>query len=182
MNQVEPGLFSVKMKNESLKKNDISSDFSIKYVITKYFEKYTGHNIKCLSSFENFVEFMHSPTDAASLGVGRMLFGIMMIIDIPEERSGGSLDLRWGEPKDCRFPLFDSLKPLSLPRMGILYLIMWLGALGIAVGHTFRISCLMFVIPYWYIFFLDKSAWNNHSYLYGLIGSLLLTTEANKFG
>lgn len=50
-----------------------------------------------------------------------------MLIDIPEERSGGDLDLRWGEPRDCRFPLFPFLAPLTLPKMGIVYLIMWMG-------------------------------------------------------
>lgn len=39
------------------------------------FEKFTGHNKDCLTSFESFVKFMHQPTDAASLGMGRMLFG-----------------------------------------------------------------------------------------------------------
>lgn len=50
----------------------------------------------------------------------------MMLLDIPEERSG-DLDLRWGEPKDCRFPLFPLIKPLSLARMGLVYGLMWLG-------------------------------------------------------
>ena len=54
------------------------------------------------------------------------------------------------------------------------------GALGIAVGYCFKLSCLSFLIPYWYIFFLDKTAWNNHSYLYGLLSLLLLTSSANR--
>lgn len=49
-----------------------------------------------------------------------------MVLDIPEERSG-DLDLRWGMPKDCRFPLFAFIKPLSFPKMGLVYLLMWLG-------------------------------------------------------
>jgi vitamin K-dependent gamma-carboxylase len=45
----------------------------------------------------------------------------------------------------------------------------------------YRLSCLCFVIPYWYIFLLDKSTWNNHSYLYGLIGIQLLIFDANRY-
>jgi vitamin K-dependent gamma-carboxylase len=52
----------------------------------------------------------------------------MMLLDIPEERSG-DLDLRWGMPKDCRFPLFPFIKPLSFPKMGLIYFFMWLGKL-----------------------------------------------------
>lgn len=55
------------------------------------------------------------------------------------------------------------------------------GALGITIGYKFRMTCSMFVIPYWYIFMLDKSSWNNHSYLFGLIGTLFLTTDAHKY-
>jgi vitamin K-dependent gamma-carboxylase len=50
----------------------------------------------------------------------------MMLLDIPEERSG-DLDLRWGMPKDCRFPLFPFIKPLSFPKMGLVYFLMWIG-------------------------------------------------------
>lgn len=55
------------------------------------------------------------------------------------------------------------------------------GALGIALGYKFKKSALMFTIIYWYIILLDKSFWNNHSYLFGLIGILLIGTEANNF-
>ena len=53
--------------------------------------------------------------------------GVMMLMDIPEERSGSDLDLRWGETKDCHFPLFPFIKPLSLAKMGLIYCLMWLG-------------------------------------------------------
>jgi len=35
-------------------------------------------------------------------------------------------------------------------------------------------------VPYWYVFLLDKLTWNNHSYLYGLVAILLLTSRANQ--
>lgn len=50
-----------------------------------------------------------------------------MLMDIPEERSGSDLDLRWGETKDCRFPLFPFIKTFSLAKMGLIYCFMWLG-------------------------------------------------------
>uniref|UniRef100_A0A8C7FLE5 HTTM-like domain-containing protein n=1 Tax=Oncorhynchus kisutch TaxID=8019 RepID=A0A8C7FLE5_ONCKI len=48
--------------------------------------------------------------------------------------------------------------------------VFFMGAVGIMLGCFYYLSCLMFISTYWYIFFLDKTAWNNHSYLYGLIG------------
>lgn len=50
-----------------------------------------------------------------------------MLVDLAEERGGSDIDLRWGEPKDCHFPLFPILKPFSYPYMALLYGIMWLG-------------------------------------------------------
>ncbi|CAF99303.1 unnamed protein product, partial [Tetraodon nigroviridis] len=49
------------------------------------------------------------------------------------------------------------------------------------LGCFYRLSCLMFISTYWYIFFLDKTAWNNHSYLYGLIGFQLFLMDGNRY-
>uniref|UniRef100_A0A182K1A0 Uncharacterized protein n=1 Tax=Anopheles christyi TaxID=43041 RepID=A0A182K1A0_9DIPT len=141
----------------------------------------TGHEVGCFSSFDTFVQrCMYRPVDGAALGVARALFGLAMLIDIPEERGGGDLDLRWGEPRDCRFPLIHSMEPPSLPKMGIIYGLMWAGAAGILLGYRFRLSAALFTGTYWYVFLLDKSAWNNHSYLYGLLGSIFLFTDAHR--
>nr|KAG5704166.1 hypothetical protein BaRGS_009696 [Batillaria attramentaria] len=42
-------------------------------------------------------------------------------------------------------------------------------------------SCLLFLLPYWYILLLDKSDWNNHSYLFGLLAFLLTLSDANRY-
>lgn len=59
--------------------------------------------------------------------------------------------------------------------------VFFIGAVGIMLGCFYRLSCLMFISTYWYIFFLDKTAWNNHSYLYGLIGFQLTFMDANRY-
>ncbi|KFB48638.1 AGAP006363-PA-like protein [Anopheles sinensis] len=149
--------------------------------LDSFVRAYTGHELRCVTSFNDFVDrCMYRPVDGAALGVARALFGLAMLIDIPEERGGGDLDLRWGEPRDCRFPLIHSMETPVLPRMGLIYGLMWLGAAGIMLGYRFRTSATIFVGTYWYVFLLDKSAWNNHSYLYGLLGTILLFTDASR--
>lgn len=113
--------------NPKLIENNNKNWKNIKKKSEKYFKKFTGHDMECISSFHQFSEFLHKPVDASALGIGRMLFGAMMLLDIPDERTGSELDVRWGEPKDCRFPLISWLEPLTLSRMGILYAVMWLG-------------------------------------------------------
>ncbi|XP_017784728.1 PREDICTED: vitamin K-dependent gamma-carboxylase isoform X2 [Nicrophorus vespilloides] len=132
-------------------------------------------------SFTTLNDFLHKPKHAASLAVARILFGMLMLIDIVEERGGSDLDIRWGDAKTCHFPLLPHLQRPTLPWMCLLYGIMWLGALGIALGYKFKLSCAFFCVPYWYVLLLDKSFWNNHSYLYGLIGLLLFTSSANCY-
>lgn len=150
---------------------------------SKYFKccRNLGFSYSDLTSWKNFVQLLYRPKDPASLGVVRALFGLLMVFDIPEERGLSEIDVKWGDPSICYFPLFNFLSPLPLPWMGIIYLIMWCGAMGIMLGFMFRISCLSFLVPYWYLFFLDKSVWNNHSYLYGIVGVLLLGSNANFY-
>ncbi|TDG52904.1 hypothetical protein AWZ03_000447 [Drosophila navojoa] len=160
--------------NPKLSANESSS-------IAQFFKLCFGHDLHNFDNLQTFTRWLHRPVDGAALGVFRMLYGAAMLIDIAEERGGGQLDVRFGEPHHCHFPLFNGIRALDYPLMGCVYLAMWLGAMGIMLGYRFRISCLSFVTCYWYIFLLDKPAWNNHSYLFGLVGTLLLFTRANCY-
>ncbi|CAG5867391.1 unnamed protein product [Menidia menidia] len=145
-------------------------------------EQILGFKKEDLSSWQSLVALLNRPTDPASLGIFRCLFGLLMAIDITQERGLSHLDYKYldGAPV-CRFPLFNFLQPLPLDWMYLVYLVMFLGALGIMVGCFYRLSCLMFISTYWYIFFLDKTAWNNHSYLYGLIAFQLTLMDGNRY-
>ncbi|AWP15190.1 putative vitamin K-dependent gamma-carboxylase [Scophthalmus maximus] len=145
-------------------------------------EQLFGFKREDLTSWPNLVALLNRPTDPASLGIFRCLFGLLMVIDITQERGLSHLDYKYldGAPV-CRFPLFNFLQPLPLDWMYLVYVVMFLGALGIMLGFFYRLSCLMFISTYWYIFFLDKTTWNNHSYLYGLIGFQLMLMDGNRY-
>ena len=103
------------------------------------------------------------------------------MVDIPQERGMAMVGYRWEDPSLCYFPLFNWLRPLPVDWMYVVYIAMFLGAFGITLGCLYRASCLLFLLSYWYVFFLDKCVWNNHSYLYGLISVMLLMTDANRY-
>ncbi|XP_065061056.1 vitamin K-dependent gamma-carboxylase-like [Rhopilema esculentum] len=124
---------------------------------------------------------LYEAQDPASLGVMRLLFGFLMLLDIPQERGMSMLHKRWAEPDTCNFPLFSWVQPLPLEWMYMVYAAMFLSAIGIMLGFLYRLSCTSFVLTYWYLFFLDKTTWNNHSYLYGLVGFMLLLTNAHHY-
>lgn len=52
-----------------------------------------------------------------------------MLLDLSEERGGADIDTRWGDPKDCHFPLFSSLTNPGYVKISFVYLLMWLGRL-----------------------------------------------------
>ncbi|XP_072311491.1 vitamin K-dependent gamma-carboxylase [Eucyclogobius newberryi] len=141
-----------------------------------------GFTTEDLRSWQSLVTLLNRPMDPASLGIFRFLFGLLMAIDITQERGLSHLDWKYldGAPV-CRFPLFNFLHPLPLDWMYFAYLVMFVGAVGIMLGCFYRLSCLMFLSTYWYIFFLDKTTWNNHSYLYGLIGFQLTLMDGNRY-
>uniref|UniRef100_H3CUP1 Vitamin K-dependent gamma-carboxylase n=1 Tax=Tetraodon nigroviridis TaxID=99883 RepID=H3CUP1_TETNG len=146
-------------------------------------EQIFGFRKEDLTSWHNLVLLLNRPTDPAALGIFRCLFGLLMAIDVTQERGLSHLDHKYldGAPL-CRFPLFNFLQPLPLDQMYLVYVVMFLeGAVGIMLGCFYRLSCLMFISTYWYIFFLDKTAWNNHSYLYGLIGFQLFLMDGNRY-
>lgn len=145
-------------------------------------ERIFGFKREDLSSWSSLVALLNRPTDPAGLGIFRCLFGLLMAIDVTQERGLSHLDYKYldGAPV-CRFPLFNFLHPLPLDWMYLVYVVMFLGAVGIMLGCFYRLSCLMFISTYWYIFFLDKTAWNNHSYLYGLIGFQLTLMDGNRY-
>jgi vitamin K-dependent gamma-carboxylase len=138
-----------------------------------------GFDLKELRSWSSLVKLLNRPEDPSSLAVFRILFGLVMIIDIPNERGMHEIDTVF-DPSRCHFPVFDFLRPLPAEWMTMLYTVMFAGAVGIMLGLFYRTSCLLFLVPYWYLFLLDKVKWNNHSYLYGLIGFQFLFYDANR--
>ncbi|XP_028618080.1 vitamin K-dependent gamma-carboxylase [Grammomys surdaster] len=145
-------------------------------------EKILGFEWTDLSSWQSVVTLLNRPTDPANLAAFRFLFAFLMLLDIPQERGLSSLDRKYLDGLDvCRFPLLDALRPLPLDWMYLVYTIMFLGALGMMLGLCYRLSCVLFLLPYWYVFLLDKTSWNNHSYLYGLLAFQLTFMDANHY-
>ena len=71
--------------------------------------------------------------------------GLFMALDALQERGMSYADFRWGNPDECRFPLFNFLKPVALPWMVLVYLVMVSGEClkkGVLYARDCRI-CLM---------------------------------------
>ena len=120
-----------------------------------------------------------------------------MAIDCFVERGLQHADRKWSDD-GCQFPLFNFLKPLQLgitsfeifveflvilekmEWMILLQFIQGIGAACICLGFRVRKTGWLFIIPYWYMFLLDKTHWNNHSYLFGLMGLIFTLTDSDS--
>ncbi|RWS09282.1 long-chain-fatty-acid--CoA ligase 6-like isoform X5 [Dinothrombium tinctorium] len=122
---------------------------------------------------------LHEEVMPHSLAFVRIVFGFLMIIDTINERGLCVADHRWGDALTCRFPLFNFIKLLPLEWMCFLYFLMLMGALGMMIGMNFKCSCIMYLLPYVYMLLLEKSYWNNHSYLFALLAMIFTFSEAN---
>lgn len=119
-------------------------------------EKIFGFRKEDLTSWSSLVTLLNRPTDPASLGIFRCLFGklstliemilqqvapkihvfimcvfhagLLMAIDVTQERGLSHLDYKYldGAPV-CRFPLFNFLQPLPLDWMYLVYVVMFFG-------------------------------------------------------
>ncbi|EDV21673.1 uncharacterized protein TRIADDRAFT_30165 [Trichoplax adhaerens] len=133
------------------------------------------------SIMQSILKFLYQPIDPSSLGITRVLFGFLMIFDITQERGMVYINLRWGDPKACEFPLLSNLPILSADWMHILYLSMIAAAIGICIGFYYRIASIWLALGHWYLILIDKTAWNNHTYLFGLFTIFFSVTNANRW-
>jgi vitamin K-dependent gamma-carboxylase len=86
-----------------------------------------GVEFNDFKSWSNFVKLMNRPEDPSSLAVLRILFGILMMLDIPQERGMSHADIYYpNEDRECQFPLFNFLEPFRAEYMVVIYFIMFL--------------------------------------------------------
>lgn len=53
------------------------------------------------------------------------------------------------------------------------------GVTGIILGWQYRFCALLYSTTFWYLLALDKSRWNNHSYLFALLSLLMATNDGH---
>ncbi len=122
--------------------------------------------------------------DASSLGLFRILFGILMTW-----QSFVVFNDRFVEENFIKayyhfpFSLFEFLHlPMLSPGLtGFLFALVGVGAILITIGLFFRIACLIFLISFGYIFLAEKGFYNDYHYLILLINFLLLISNADRW-
>lgn len=79
--------------------------------------------------------------------------GLVMLVDIAEERGGAAIFDKWNNPRLCHFPLFPGISAMDPTRMGLVYAIMW-------IGIYFFAKYLPIYSIFVNIFYLNRCIWN----------------------
>lgn len=113
--------------------------------------------------------------DGASLGVFRIVFGLVMLVEIARYWSHGWIASHYGEPKYFfSYPLFDWVKPLSGHLLVLHFDALALAALCIVLGLYTRIAAAVFAGLFGWWFLSDQTHYLNHFYLISLVATLLV--------
>ncbi|MCE9625802.1 MAG: HTTM domain-containing protein [Deltaproteobacteria bacterium] len=125
---------------------------------------------------------LHAPIDAASLGMLRILFGALMIWQALYSLTMGRYFKYYLEPSfHFTYQFFPFIKPLPEKIFYAVFVVMGIAALGILLGLLYRLSCLVFLLAFGYVFLLDKAYYNNHYYAILLLTFLMLIADGGRW-
>ena len=124
---------------------------------------------------------VQEPTDVASLVMLRIVFGLLMFIDIVRYFHIGWVSEIYAKPKfHFQYEWFWWLVPLPEDFMYLLFGILGISSILIALGLFYRLASTLFFLGYTYIFLLERTTYNNHYYLICLISFFLALAPLHK--
>ena len=124
---------------------------------------------------------VHEPTDVASLVMLRIVFGLLMCIDIVRYFHIGWVSEIYAKPNfHFQYEWFWWLEPLPEDFMYLLFVILGISSILIALGLFYRLASTLFFLGYTYIFLLERTTYNNHYYLICLISFFLALAPLHK--
>lgn len=133
-------------------------------------------------NWEKFKRWLAEPIDGHVLGLFRIIFGLFMAFEAWVYYDMGLITDGLLAPQVLfKYDGLAWVQPLPEPAMLAILGLMGLSAALIAAGLLFRWSCWAFSLSLSFFLFQEKSYFNNHIYLFILLGILLSFTDADRF-
>lgn len=131
----------------------------------------------------HYKETLLSPVSPASLGLFRILVGIVLFLQTAYFISTDFIQVHiFDSPIAFKFHYFEFLAPLSPGGMKFIMFLMLLATVGIIFGRFFKISAAIYALTFTYFWLLDMSYFNNHYYFISLLALLLFFSNAEAWG
>jgi hypothetical protein len=124
---------------------------------------------------------MSSRTDAASLAVFRIFFGLLMAASMVRFIALGWVGEFYVVPTfHFTWDLFPWALPLPAAVMHALFAALAVLALAVAAGWHYRLCMLLFFAGFTYVELIDKTTYLNHYYLVSLLSALMVALPAHR--
>ena len=124
-------------------------------------------------------KYISRQTNAASLAVFRVLFGIMMFISLIRFWYHGWISSLYIEPKfHFKYYGFSWVKTLGVYTY-VLFIIAAIATVFITLGYKYRIAIISFFLSFTYIELMDKTTYLNHYYFISVLSFILIFLPAN---
>ncbi|RLZ07544.1 HTTM domain-containing protein [Faecalibacter macacae] len=129
-----------------------------------------------------FSEYLFRKIDNSPLVIFRILFGLLIVAECWGAIFTGWVNANLVEPKlTFTFIGFEWLNNLLGPNMIYYYGIMGLLGIFIAIGGLYRFAIISFAIMWSLSYFMQKTSYNNHYYLFMLVSWMMTIMPAHQF-
>ena len=123
-------------------------------------------------------EVLTRPVDPSPVVFFRVLFGLLMVVEVIRYWAHGRIARYYIEPTFL-FSFVEWIKPVGVGMYPV-FILMGAAALFLAIGFHYRAASILYFVLYTYAFLLDKAQYNNHYYLICLLAFLFAATNADR--
>ena len=126
-------------------------------------------------------DFLFRKTDATSLCLFRMVFGLLGFLDVLNIYAYYHWKMKAFQSDRFQFNYlgFEWVDVFPEPFMSIIFIVIMLSALGVMIGYQYRWASLVFAIGFTYLFLLEKAHYLNHGYLFCWLSWVMAGLPAN---
>ena len=129
-----------------------------------------------------FSEFLFRKIDNSALVIFRIIFGLLIVAECWGAIFTGWVNVNMVEPQlTFTFIGFEWLNNLLGPNMIIYYVIMGLLGIFITAGSFYRFAAILFAIMWSLSYWMQKTSYNNHYYLFMLVSWMMTVMPAHHF-
>jgi hypothetical protein len=132
-------------------------------------------------SWRRIYDACFAPVDASSMAVFRIVFGVMMMVEVIRYFANGWIDRYYVAPSfHFTYYGFDWVRPLPGNGMYLLFFLLGWLALCMTLGLWYRLTAALFFVGFTYVFLLEQARYLNHFYLISLVAFLLAIVPAHR--
>ncbi|MFZ6052394.1 HTTM domain-containing protein [Halocola ammonii] len=127
-------------------------------------------------------KYLNNKGSIAPLVSFRMIFGVIMAFGAVRFAYYGWIKKLYIDPSHhFSYYGFDWIEPLPGIGMYLVFGVIFLSALGVALGAFYRVSSVLFFLSFTYVELIDKTTYLNHYYFVSIVAFLLCLVPAHRF-